>query len=59
VLRGLVCRALAVQRRLGHFRLLEFEDGAPHHLHRVRRVQHRSKRVTKPANGARVQLRHA
>ena len=37
VLRGLVCRALAVQRRLRHLRLLELEDRAAHHLDRFGR----------------------
>jgi len=59
VLRGLVCRALAVQRRLCHFWLLEFQDGAAHHLRRFGGRHHRPERVTEAANGASVQLRDA
>jgi len=57
VLRGLVGRALAVQRRLRHFRLLEFEDRAAHHLGRFGRRDHRSERISQSADRARVKLR--
>jgi len=52
-------RAAAGQRRLRHLRLVELEDRAAEDLHRLGAWRHVGERVTQPADGAGVELRHA